>query len=59
MPSFASTPGNAFVIPSSSTIGVSVGSLTLVGSVCFRSVPPAVFLHTTGGTTLQDYLIRF
>jgi hypothetical protein len=58
MRSFASTPGNDFVIPSSSTIGVSVGSLTLVGSVCFRSMPPVV-RNTTGGTTLQDYLIRF
>ena len=37
MRSFASTPGNAFVIPASSTIGVSVGSLTLVGSVCLKT----------------------
>ena len=73
MRSFASTPGNAFVIPTSSTIGVSVGSLTLVGSVCLKKTPwgqdascpqgcvdpPAAVDSTAGAATLQDYLISF
>ena len=57
--SFASTPGNPFVIPASSTIGVSVGALTLVGSVCCKSGPPAVEKKTTAGGVRDrmDYLI--
>ncbi len=44
MRSLASTPGNAFVIPISSTIGVpvSVRAFTVVRSVCWKSEPPAV-----------------
>ena len=58
MRSFASTPGNDFVIPTSSTIGVSVGSLTLLGSVCSRTQRTAVArLPTAGAATSQDYLI--
>ncbi len=57
----ASTPGNAFVIPTSSTIGVSFGAFTLVGSVCSRNAPPAVCNDHRGRTRRSpgSYLISF
>ena len=57
--SFASTPGNAFVIPVSSTIGVSFRLFTLGDSVCWKSVRPRRPEGSAGGHCAWPYLISF